>query len=370
MPDDLTFDDPRPPTEEEWGRPLVEPQSAPDLERQFRRRLGMVSGAVPYVAPHPWLYRPFLFLADPTLSHLDADYAAALSFIIARDNSCRFCYSAFRTLLRLANFSPGDLDDLETHFAAQDFSRSEEWGLRLAVRLSRCDNVPGALRRLRDLGAPSPAIREIAGVSVLSLMTNRVGTMLSIPVSAFEELEEQWYFHPWRSVAKPLLRLSKTWRNGRDGLQEGEADGPLADWVHQLRGTPVGTVVRDLVAQWLDEDRPLSVRAKLLMLAVIARGVAAEQLEDHLRTRLTEQFGLSADAFHDAVDHLDGAAVDEAVEPLLRVARSSIRYDFGSIKRVAWTCTQDLDRAGTLETIASVSLGNAVARLETLFSLE
>ncbi|MEF8940585.1 MAG: hypothetical protein V5A22_12115 [Salinivenus sp.] len=32
MPDDRSFDDPRPPTEEEWGTPLVEPRSAPTLE--------------------------------------------------------------------------------------------------------------------------------------------------------------------------------------------------------------------------------------------------------------------------------------------------------------------------------------------------
>ena len=33
---DLDFDVPRPPTEDEWGTPLVEPRSSPNLERQFR----------------------------------------------------------------------------------------------------------------------------------------------------------------------------------------------------------------------------------------------------------------------------------------------------------------------------------------------
>lgn len=366
MPDDLTFDDPRPPTEEEWGTPLVEPRSAPEVEGQFRRRVGMVSGAVPYVAPHPWLYRPFLFLADPELRHIRTDYAAALSFIIARDNSCRFCYSAFRTLLRLMYFSADDLDNLETHFAAQDFSRREEWGLRFAVRLSRCADVPRAIDRLRDLGTAPPAIREMAGVSVLSLASNRIGTMLSIPVNTFEEMADRWYLRPWRRVAMPLLRLTNAWRNGHDVLHENEADGPLAPWVGQLRGTPVGAVVQDLVDEWLDERRPLSVQTKLLMLAVVARGVAADALLAHLRTRLVEEGDLSSDAFEKAINHLGGAALDDRVEPLLQLARSSIRYDFGPIKRVAKDCTQDLDRSGTLEAIASVSLANAVARLETL----
>lgn len=369
MPDDLAFEDPRPPTEDEWGTPLIKPQSDSEIELQFRRRVGMVSGAVPYVAPHPWLYRPFLFLSDPELTHIPTEYAAALSFIIARDNSCRFCYSAFRTLLRLLHFSPGDLDDLETHFAAQNFNRTEEWGLRFAVRLSRCSGVPKALDQLRDLGASPPVIREIAGVSVLNLASNRIGTMLSIPVSAFEQMADRWYLRPWRRLAMPLLRLSNTWRNGHDELHDEKADGPLAPWVIQLRGTPVGAVVQDLVDQWLDEERPLTRRTKLLMLAVVARGVAADELEEYLRTRLVERHDLPPDAFREAINHLGGSAIDDTVEPLLQLARSSIRYDFGPIKRVARECTQDLDRAGTLEAIASVSLANAVARLESLQSL-
>jgi len=370
MPDDLAFDDSRPPTEEEWGTPLVEPRSAPDIEQRFRRRIGMVSGAVPYVAPHPWLYRPFLFLSDPRLTSIDADFASALSFIVARDNSCRFCYSTFRTLLRLSHFSPADLNDLETHFAAQSFDRMEEWGLRLAVRLSRCQGVPDALDRLRALDYSATAIREMAGISVLNLAANRIGTMLSIPVSAFENMADQWYFRPWRDVALPLLRLTRTWANGPEGLREDEARGPLAEWVRQLRGTPVGAVMQDLVGRWLDEARPLSIRSKLLMLAVVARGVAADRLEAHLRARLTEQFGLSADGFDEAVNHLGGPAVEEREAPLLRMARASIRYDFGPIKRVAWECTQALDRPGTLEAVASVSLANAIARLETLRAIE
>lgn len=370
MPDDLAFDDPRPPTEDEWGTPLVEPRSAPKVERRFRRRIGMVSGAVPYVAPHPWLYRPFLFLSDPALVYIDTDFASALSFIIARDNSCRFCYSAFRTLLRLSNFSPGDLQDLETHFAAQGFSRGEEWGLRLAVRLSRAERVGEALDRLQALDYSDPAIREMAGISVLNLTSNRIGTMLSIPVSTFEEMADQWYLRPWRSVAVPLLRLSKTMRNGPAPLEAGEADGPLAHWIGQLRGTSVGGVLRAFVEQWLDEDRPLSVQTKLLMLGVVARGVAADTLEAHLQSLLVEDFGLDAESITAALDHLGGAAVPDRSEALLRLARASIRYDFGPIKRVAQACTEDLNRRETLEAVASVSLANAVARLELLEALE
>lgn len=370
MPDDLDFDDPRPPTEDEWGSPLVEPRSAPDIEKAFRRRVGMVSGAVHYVTPHPWLHRPFLFLSDPRLAHIDEDFASALSFIIARDNSCRFCYSTFRTLLRLSNFSPDDLEDLETHFSAQGFSRREEWGLRLAVRLSRCKGVAEAVERLRALGDSDLAIREMAGVSVLNLAANRIGTMLSIPVSTFEEMADRWYLRPWRTLARPLLRLSRTWTNGQRGSPDATTDGPLAKWTGALHGTAVGGLLRTFTDQWLDEDRPLSVQTKLLMLGVVARGVGAEGLEHHLETGLTEQHGLSTDAIEAALDHLGGAAVSDPVESLLQLARASIRYDFGPIKRVAWECTQGLDREQTLEAIASVSLANALARLETLPPLD
>jgi hypothetical protein len=369
MPDDLDFDDPRPPTEEEWGTPLVEPRSAPELERRFRRRVGMVSGAVPYVTPHPWLYRPFLFLSDPTLSHIDEEFASALSFIIARDNSCRFCYSTFRTLLRLSNFSADDLEDLETHFSAQGFSRGEEWGLRLAVRLSRCAGVAEAIDRLQALGYSDAAIREMAGISVLNLAANRIGTLLSIPVSTFEEMADRWYLEVWRRVALPLLRLPRVGRDGQAPLQDGAVEGPLSPWVAQLRGTPVGTVLRGFVDQWLHEDRPLTRPTKLLLLGVVARGVAAEDLERHVQLLLTEEVGLDTESIAAALDHLGGPAVSDRAESLLQLARASIRYDFGPIKRVAYDCTQGLGRRATLEAIASVSLANALARLETLQTL-
>jgi hypothetical protein len=370
MPDDRSFDDPRPPTEEEWGRPLVAPRSAPDLEARFRRRIGMVSGAVPYVAPHPWLYQPFLFLSDPVLAALSEEFASSISFIIARDNACRFCYSTFRTLLRLSNYSPSELQALETHFSAQGFEEEEEWGLRFAVRLSRCEHVPRALERLDALGHAPTAVREIAGVAALNVAANRIGTALSIPVGRFEDLGRKWYLRPWRALARPLLRVLNNGRGDVPSALTTPPEGLLGTWIGTLRGTPAGTVLRRLAGQWLTDGGALPRRTKLLMLAVVARGVPAPELEAAVRAALQERYDVSGAAFEAAVDHLGGDAVDAAVEPRLRLARASIRYDFGPIKRIAQDCTQDLDRMGTLETIASIGLANAVARLELLFPLD
>lgn len=370
MPDDTRFDDPRPPTEDEWGMPLVAPQSDPEIERAFRRRMGMVSGAVPYVVPHPWLYRPFLYLAAPTLVAIDDDYTAALSFIIARDNSCRFCYSTFRTLLRLANYSASDLKDLEAHFSMRDVCEREEWGLRLAVRLSRGKDVPEAVAQLQERGASSTLIREVAGISVLNLMSNRIGTTLSIPVNTFEEMADQWYLGPWRQVAVPLLRWAEYLRMGPEPLLEEAEEGLLGRWLCVLRGTPVGQVIQEMTAHWLTPDRPFSIRTKLLMLAVVARGLSATEMETHLQTHLETQHDLSPTEFETAVDHLGGSTVSETEQRLLQLARASIRYDFGPIKRIARECTADLGRAGTLEAIGSISIANALARLEMLLPLE
>ncbi len=370
MPDDTRFDDPRPPTEDEWGTPLVEPQSDPEIERAFRRRMGIVSGAVPYVVPHPWLYRPFLYLAAPSVTAIDKEFAGALSFIIARDNSCRFCYSTFRTLLRLFNYSTDDLQDLEAHFSMRDFSEGEEWGLRLAVRLSRGSDVSTALEQLQELGVSDTAIREMAGISVLSLVNNRVGTTLSIPVSTFEEMSERWYLRPWRHLAVPLLKLLQRSGEVPGDVLGADKDDLLGRWIGTLRDTSAGHLVHELTEHWLSPDRPFSIRIKLLMLAVVARGVSATALEEHLRTHLREHYDLSPEAFKSAVDHFDGPAVDEKEKRLLRFARASIRYDFGPIKRIARECTSGCDRSETLETVGSVSLANALARLEMLFPLD
>jgi hypothetical protein len=97
--------------------------------------------------------------------------------------------------------------------------------------------------------------------------------------------------------------------------------------------------------------------------------VAAEDLERHVQLLLTEEVGLDTESIAAALDHLGGPAVSDRAESLLQLARASIRYDFGPIKRVAYDCTQGLGRRATLEAIASVSLANALARLETLQTL-
>lgn len=361
------------PSVEEWREPVVAARSSPVLEKLFRRRTGVVPAVVSYVAPHAWAYRPFLFLVNPDLKALDDRLASQICFVVARDNACRFCYGRFRTFLRVAGYSAAELDRLEHDLRPSGDDRSSAEALSAAVALSQGRLDRGVvLAPLREAGYGPTALREIVGVAGLATLINRVATMLAVPIEEdVEMIPQKWFFE----LVRPVLRSALSgWQSiavqEAPPLRKGEAEGPLADWVERLRGTCVGHVVHDLVQKWMRGEGALSLRTKLLMLAVVARGLHDQRLEERATALLQERCGESAGAVATVVRHLRGDAVDGSEAALLRLARDSIRYEAGRMQAQVREQTRDLSRAETIDAIATLGLTNALARLRALAPLD
>lgn len=360
------------PEAEDWGEPIVEPHSDPDRERLFRRRTGFVPPVVPYIAPHPWVHRAFLFLMSPSLQALDEQRASKISFIVARDNTCRFCYGSFHSFLRVTGYSEEEVDRLESERYLKKEGAEQEV-LRFALDISR-----GRLQRtssvvaLREMGYGPTGIREIAGMAVMTALINRVATMLAVPLSdALETFTDQWYFDALQPVVQTLLggwqRLGGT---SESPLEADAVEGPFAPWMTRLRGTHVGRVLYDMTTQWRREESALSLRTKLLILAVVARGLGCKGLEEQARALLGEHDDVSARDFEAAVNHLRGDALRERATGLLPLARASIRYEAGRIQQTVREYTRDLSRAETIDAMATLGLSNALARLRALAPLD
>lgn len=198
-------------TAEDWPNAIVESRPSPTVERLFRMRTGLVPTAVPYICPHPWAYRPFLFLMNPALEQIDRRLCAQICFIVSRDNACRFCYGSFRTALRVAGYSRAELDRLEHDLSVNGLTGPDRDARHFALTVSRGDIRDGSsVEALLEAGYPPTAIREIAGIAVLAGFVNRVGTMLAVPVNeGQEQFTEQWYFQ----VLQPLWNaLLSGWR--------------------------------------------------------------------------------------------------------------------------------------------------------------
>ncbi len=358
----------------DWDDPLVEAHESTPLRRTFRRRAGLVPNVVPYLAPHPWLYHPFLFLSAPTVEHIDADLVSAICFVVARDNACRFCFGTFWSFLRMAGYTKADLDRLEGEMYLGDRDPVEEAALRLAIRVSqgRLQAHAGASADdLHEQGLSAPAIREVVGAAVLGTLVNRTSTMLSAPVNhRLEDMTASWYFDLLQPVVGPLLSGWQRLSPRVPPLSADRVTGPLAAWTGTLEGTSIGYVLQDLTTQWLHHEYALSLRTKLLMLAVVARGLHAAALEQTAYRLLVQRTETARSEAEAIVDHFAGAVEPDREAGLLQLARAAIRYEAGHIQRAARRHTQGLTRDETIDAVASIALTNALARLHVLQTLD
>ncbi len=360
-------------TADDWPHAIVEPRSSPTVERLFRWRTGVVPGVVPYVCPHPWAYRPFLFLMNPVLEQLAPQLYSKVCFVVSRDNACRFCYGSFRTALRVAGYTEAELDRLEEELHHRRGSETTRTVLRFALTISRGRIGKGpSVAALREAGHAPTAIREIVGAVVLGGFVNRVGTMLAVPIDeAQEQRTDRWYF----PVLRPLLgSVLAGWRHLQQPtpspLREVDCIGPFADVLSHLRGTQVGRVLHAMATEWLDKEGALPRRTKLLMLAVVARGVDNDTLSERVQALLAEQCGLEASEVETVVTHLRGDLVQPVEEAVLPIARASILYEAGPLQHTVRSRMTNLSRDEIIEAVATLGLSNALARLHALAPLD
>lgn len=360
------------PDREEWSESIVEPQPSADLERVFRRRVGFVPRMVPYLSPHPWVYRAVLFLVAPRLRALDEDLCMQVCFVVARENACRYCYGSLRTFLRVAGYSESELDRLEDELYLQGKQGPERNALTFALRISK-----GRLQHretvtlLRDAGYSTTAIREMAGSALLDTLSTCVATMLAVPIDVdLEAKTASWYFDLLQPIVRPLLAGWQNLGASSDPPLSPEAvEGPFAPWLARLSGTHVGRLLHDLTDHWLENHPALSLRTKLLILAVVARALSQDNLTDRVRRLLSERCGLSHDAVETAVTHFRGDALSDRDAGLLRLARESVRYEPQRLQSLVPEHVANLSRAETIDAVATIGLSNALARLCTLEAL-
>jgi AhpD family alkylhydroperoxidase len=360
------------PDETDWGDAVVSPHDGPALERVFRRRTGVAPGLLPYICPHSWAYRPVLYLLNPNVQALDVDLCHQICFAVARDNACRYCYGSLQAVLRVAGYSAAELDRLEEELYLGDRPSSDYELLKFAVRISRGQlHHEDAIQSLLDAGYSLDAIREAAGNAVLVVITNRLATMLAVPIDEdLEDLTTPWYFDLLRPVVEPLFARWQRLAPFPDRpLRPEETAPPFAPWLAPLAGTGAGRVLQDVVAHWWDGESALPRRTKLFVLAVVAHGLSRRALTDRAGSLLAEHHGVPDDAFETAVEHLRGDALGRLEEALLPLARESIRYEAGPLQTAVREHTRPLSRAETIDGVATLGLSNALARLDALAPL-
>ena len=350
----------------EWEPCLLEPLQNRDLEHSLRRTMGIVPPAMRYFFDAPWLVRAFATANQVPLLHLSPAMAEMVELVVSQDNSCRYCYTATRNVMKIIGFPEARIRRLEEDFLGADLTPGDKRVLEFARCVSRAsplatcrDGAP-----LVDAGYSVDAVKEIAFFASASVFFNRVSTLPALPPDEVD-LAGRWYVRLLRPlIAKRIVRRRVTIP---EPLRPEQREGPFAEFVNALDGLPAAPRLRAV----LDDawgPTALPARAKAMVFAVIARGIGCVSGEREA-VRLLIAAGMSADQVEHALAHLSGPELDPAEQSAAALARESIWYRPAQLQRQARAIRAHFTRAQFVELIGITALANGVCRLAVAVDL-
>jgi AhpD family alkylhydroperoxidase len=346
-----------------WESPVVEPVPDRRLQAYARRRQGFPNPIITYFGSVPWLARAVVDLHPEygLLMHLDEGVADLIVLTVSQQNSCRFCYAATRALLWAQGMSQARIQRIE-----QDFTRSDLPPRTLAaIAFGRSQSRLGpagardAREALRRAGIGADEMKEIAFAAAITDFNNRALTIPAIPAHAVERIPDRLLVRLLRPVLGRIINRHRF--RGQPAAFDSLPPYAFARLVQAYAGTPIGAMLaRTLKEMWISPH--LTRRCKLLMLAVIARGLGCEVCAGEISGTL-EKEGLSPAALSHVLAHLDAPELDSTERLLLPFARETIWYQPAAIQQRARFLRERLSGTQLLEAIGVAALGNGLCRL-------
>jgi AhpD family alkylhydroperoxidase len=298
------------------------------------------------------------------LVHVDVDLAEIIGLVVSQDNSCRFCYAAWRALLRFQGYSASRIERLEENLAAAS-SPSDRVAVDFARRVSRANPIPSRAewKPLEAAGIEPGAIKELAFVAVLNVYYNRLATLLAVPTALIEAAGKNALRDWARPVRGWCARLRR--RRGRAApLPAGRRMGPFSPAVLALDGLPAALALRDVIDDaWRSSILPL--RTKAFVFAVVARGLGSDWAEHHARAMLLTA-GMTEQGCEEVLAHLSGAELTPAEAALGPLVRETVWYRTTSLQRHAHRVRPLFSAEEFLEFVGIAALANAVCRLSAV----
>ncbi len=342
---------------------MVEPTRDRALETYARRKQGILTPAIPYFASAPWLARAVVDLRPEygLLMHVEESLADLVALVVSQENSCRFCYAALRLLLWAKGVSSKRLERMLQSLDRTNLSARTAAAIDFGRSQSRSDpsSASAARAALRREGFSDEEMKEIAYVVAETDFSNRAHTILAMPARPLEEIPQRLHMR----LLRPLLkhRLFRHCHRGQATSLNLVPSEPFAGIVKAYAGSPIATALRDtLDGMWASPH--LTRRCKLLMLAVIARGVGCETGALGIGQAL-EREGVDSRLLAELTTHLDAAELDEAERLLIGFARETIWYEPAVVQRSARALLRNLSGPQLLEAVGVASMGNGLCRL-------
>lgn len=348
----------------EWTTPLIEPHHDRDAETMMRRKYGFAMDTVPFYSRSPWIVRSqALFdIRGDVLVHIDVSLAEIIGLVVSQDNSCRFCYAAWRALLRFRGYSATRIERLEEDFATA-LSPSDRMAVDFARRVSRANPIPSReeWKALEAAGIGLGAIKELAFLAALNVYYNRLATLLAVPTASVEEAGKCVPYGWLRPALAWCARLLHGRGQAAAPLPADRRTGPFSPAVLALDGLPAALALHDVIdGAW--SSSILSLRTKAFVFAVVARGLGSHWAERHARAMLLTE-GMTEKGYEEVLAHLSGAELTPTEAVLGPLVRETVWYRTRSLQRHAQRIRPRFSAEEFLEVVGITALANAVCRL-------
>lgn len=347
-----------------WEASPVEPGHDRELEAYARHRFGMPHPTVRYFVEAPWVARAVvdLHVEFGLLLKLDQRTADLIGLVVSQENSCRFCFAVVRSTLWLHGMGTERIRRVEQDFASADLPARTKAAMEYARAQSR-QGPAGALAAwqvLRAAGFDALEAKEVAFTVALTDFSNRVHTMVAAPWRPFEQMPEQ----PVTRLMRPLLDRLMGRRHARGQPTRVPAADPSLPYgrlVAAFSGSPIAAaLMRTLDELWASTI--LSRRCKLLMFAVVSRGLPCEVCEVDLVRVLIDE-GLSPDAVQRTLSRLDAPELHPMERLLLPFVRETLWYEPAALQRRIRMLREQLSPPQLIEAIGVAAMANALCRM-------
>lgn len=344
--------------------PLLPPIPDPDWEMEFEQRFGRTTLMTRYLTPVRWMLIADEILESRVTPNLSLELQNLISLVVAMDNSCRYCYGAFRSLLKIMGYPENVVRKLEENLAINELSPKEKVALEFAQKATRSAPQPSTadLKMLLQAGYSRLQIAEIAYLVANSAAGNRIATLLALPPDPIETLEAS----RMQRLLRPFLRGRFTRSLSKVAVFEPDTpyEGPGLRIIHSLNGSPAaGALARILSEAW--KSPITSQRIKALVFAVIAKGLVCPTCEREAIAVLRNE-GWSEDEITHLLTHLTSERLDSFELKVLRFARETVRYHTRRIQTLAQEFARDLRREMVIEIVGLVSFANGLVRMSSL----
>jgi AhpD family alkylhydroperoxidase len=346
-----------------WEACLLDPRRDRALESYARRKMGMPVPSIRYFASVPWLARALIDLHPEygLLMHLDQHTADVLTLIVSQENSCRFCYAAQRALLWAQGMSEARIQRVEQNLSRADLGPRTPAAIAFGRSQSRVG--PAAAREarqaLRRAGFGDDEMKEIAYTVAITDFSNRAHTIPAIPSRPVERMPEQIHMRLVRPLINRILQRHRS--RGRATPLASLPSYPYVRLVKAYAGSPIAPVLAQTIEEMWASPL-LTRRCKLLMLAVVARGLGCQVCALEVGEAL-QRDGLHEPALTQVLTHLDAPELDVLERLLVRFARDTIWFEPAALQRRTRGLRDYLSGPQLLEAIGVASLANGLCRM-------